>query len=178
MKSAGHGMARRWFAASVALAGFGPGWADETPLIRRLSANSVLQAELAGGETHRYEVELTAGDYLAVVFDQRGIDILPVVLGPGGAGLFRNDTGEWGREEVAIVAPESGVYRLDAEPARSTLPRGRYELRVEALRPATPEDEARAHATGLHSQAYAAMAPIGTATGSLLKGDMVQARAL
>lgn len=178
MKGAGRRVALRWSAASVALAGLGLVWAGEMPLIRRLSAHSVLQAELAGGETHRYEVELTAGDYLEVVFDQHGIDIIPVVLGPDGARLFRNDTGEWGREEVAIVAPMSGVYRLDAEPARSTFPRGGYELRVEALRPATPGDEARAHVTGLLSQAYAAMSPVGTATGSILKGDKLQARAL
>jgi hypothetical protein len=107
MKGAGRRVALRWSAASVALAGLGLVWAGEMPLIRRLSANSFLQAELAGGETHRYEVELTAGDYLAVVFDQHGIDIIPVVLGPGGTRLFRNDTGEWGREEVAIVAPRS-----------------------------------------------------------------------
>ncbi|HZM70969.1 MAG TPA: CHAT domain-containing tetratricopeptide repeat protein [Candidatus Cryosericum sp.] len=185
MQDAGRGRAWLPLVAAVALGVPGPARAgaagappDEGGRPRRLTATSSLEAELAGGEVHRYEIDLTAGDYLVLVFDQRGIDIHPVVLGPDGARIFRNDTGEWGREEVAMVAPSSGLYLIDAEPARGTLPRGGYALRVEALRPATTEDQAHAHLMDLLSRAYGALSVRNVATGGVANGDIPQARAL
>ena len=175
-------MSKRWLAGVVMCAGLGSALAEVDSAPQRLSATFLLERELAGGELHPYDIELLAGDYVRVVFDQRGIDVIPVVRDPGGDVLFRNDTGEWGREEASFIAPVTGIYRVDATPARGDAPRGGYEIRVEALRPALPADEERARVMDLTSQAYAAMAPVLTASGGTARGgtqaDLTHAREL
>jgi CHAT domain-containing protein len=131
--------------------------AAQGPPAPRLAAGTIVEADLKGGEVHVYDVDLAAGTFLAVHFDQRGIDIRPVILGPDGTVLFDYDAREWGTEPASIIAPAAGRYRLEARPLEKAAPRGHYVLTVDALRPATSTDEAQARVTALQVQAYAAL---------------------
>ncbi|HUD70485.1 MAG TPA: hypothetical protein VMQ62_00870, partial [Dongiaceae bacterium] len=170
-----------WLAAALAAAlGARPGAAAEPDVgpPRCLAAGEALEATLSWGEVHRYVIELTRGDYVVVALDQRSIDILPVITAPDGAVLFRNNGNDWGREEAAIVAPVTGLYRLDLSPARRGAATGTYGVRVETVRPATADDAARARALGLMSEAYTVYSPMIAATGTTSKVDLPRARAL
>ena len=46
------------------------------PPIARLREGSVLDRDLAAGESHRYEIELRAGQYLQVKVEQHGVDVV------------------------------------------------------------------------------------------------------
>jgi CHAT domain-containing protein len=122
------------------------------PPIARLREGSVLDRDLAAGESHRYEIELRAGQYLQVVVEQHGVDVVETLTGPDGAVVLEADSpcGFIGPDPLAAVVGQTGVYTLalkgDAVPIP---PRGRYELRVEAVREPVEDDLLRVKAVQL-----------------------------
>src|SRR5688572_12470553 len=80
-----------------------------------LTEGFVLEREAVVGETHRYSIELRAGQYLQLAVDQRGADMAETVTGPHGDVLLESDMpcGEIGTEPVALIAPADGVYAID-----------------------------------------------------------------
>lgn len=117
-----------------------------------------LERRLAGGETHRYEIDLTAGDYLHAVVDQRGVDVEVEILGPADEEVLTLDTatphgGTRGAEEVHFVADRMGPYVVVVRPLDSQAEPGRYEIRRIRQHPATPQDLLRTRAARLFFEA-------------------------
>jgi CHAT domain-containing protein/tetratricopeptide (TPR) repeat protein len=110
----------------------------------QLAMGAGVERELAGGMVDAYEIDLTLGQYLYATFDQRGIDIVVRVFGPGLVPLFEVDRpyDDVGAEQVYLVAETSGRYRLEVTSFKRDA-RGRYLARVEALRPARRGDRRR-----------------------------------
>jgi tetratricopeptide (TPR) repeat protein len=110
-----------------------------------------IERELAGGETHTYHITLAAGQYLRVVVDQRGIDVIVKIFGPDGQPLAEMDMlnsrgleiDPQGPEPVSVVADASGTYRVEVHALEKGATPGRYELRIEELREAVPDDATR-----------------------------------
>jgi hypothetical protein len=82
-----------------------------------LTRGTTIERELSGGQTHSYQLSLTEAQYLYVVVDQRGIDVVLVLFSPEGKKLSEVDSpnGENGPEELRIIVPGSGIYRLDVQ---------------------------------------------------------------
>jgi len=118
-----------------------------------LEAGAVRDRAMAAGEVHRYDVDLSVGDYFAVVVDQQGIDVLPVIVDPAGAVVYEYDFGEFGEDPAAIVATIPGRHRVEVRTVSSSPPKGRYRLRVDALRAASALDDARARVLRLQTEA-------------------------
>src|ERR1700738_5132483 len=74
---------RYWFwitAAFVAL--FATiGVAQNVPSPRPLELGKPIEMELKGGEVHSYSINLTAGQFLHLIVDQRGIDVVVTLFG-------------------------------------------------------------------------------------------------
>ena len=123
--------------------------------VTRLTEGLVLEREAMVGETHRYSIELRAGQYLQLAVDQRGADMAETVAGPDGAVLLESDMpcGEIGMEPVALIAPADGVYAIDLK-VFAVLPRGRYDIRVEAVREPTVLDRRLIQAIGATNEAH------------------------
>ncbi|HEY4572784.1 MAG TPA: CHAT domain-containing tetratricopeptide repeat protein [Thermoanaerobaculia bacterium] len=131
------------------------GQPDHPPLVPRaatlapvhLRAGTVFEPAMARGETKAYLLDLTAGTFADLAVDQRGIDVAVTVKGPDGRQLASSDSsfGAWGTEPVPVIAERSGLYRLEIQHlATATLePGGKYEVRLAAVRPATPRDRER-----------------------------------
>ena len=119
----------------------------------RLEAGAVRERAMAAGEVHHYDVDLSAGDYFAMVVDQQGIDVLPVIVDPAGVVVYEYDFGEFGDDPAAIVATIPGRHRVEVRTVSGSPPRGRYRLRVEALRAASALDDARARVLRLQTEA-------------------------
>ncbi len=101
---------------------------------------------LAAGETHRYSVDLEAGEYLHVAVEQRGVDLSVDLLDPDGNRLLRVDSpnGSRGQEQVWAIAALTGTYRLELGTGHGS---GPYTIRNLARRPAqAPRDVAYANA--------------------------------
>lgn len=119
-----------------------------------LDAGSVRQRDIRAGETHAYTLTLRAGDYVAAVVEQAGADVVVRLSDPSGTPLLETDSpnGARGPEPVHWVAVAAGAYRLEVGCGPGS-PTGRYTLRVEARREATPRDRERAAAARLFAEA-------------------------
>ncbi|MGB7922028.1 MAG: CHAT domain-containing protein [Pyrinomonadaceae bacterium] len=123
--------------------------------IRPLSLNQKIEREMKADESHSYSIALTAGQYLYVIVDQRGIDVVVALFGPDGKKLIEVDSPNYwqGPEPVSITAETTGNYRLEVHSLEKTAAPGRYEVRIVELRTATGKDKSRAAAEQAFNQA-------------------------
>lgn len=110
---------------------------------RKLEAGRSIERELAAGQSHIYEVALTAGQYLKVIVEQRGINLAVTTVGPDGEEMFTIDGNETkqGAEEVSIAAESTNVYKLRVAASQKASPAS-YEIRVVEMRAATQREQA------------------------------------
>ncbi|HEX3555410.1 MAG TPA: tetratricopeptide repeat protein, partial [Thermoanaerobaculia bacterium] len=101
-----------------------------------------LESGMAGGETHAYTFSLQKGRFADLVVDQRGIDVVVKLCGPGDRLLTTVDSpnGAQGPEPVPVVADAGGSYRLEIRASAPPAPAGRYAVLVRAVRPADGRD--------------------------------------
>jgi len=122
-----------------------------------LTAGQPVVREMRGGEQHTYHVKLSAGQYARIVVDQKGIDVVLVLLGADGKPLFEVDnnlSGTRGMEVLSLLAEVSGDYVLNVGSLEKDASAGRYEIRLEDLRNATDAD--RTHVAAERSYCAAA----------------------
>src|SRR5262249_68239 len=130
------------------------GMAQENQAVRRLEPGQPIERELAGGQSHAYQLTLADGQYVNLVVDQRGIDVVVKLFGPDGKAImeFDSESRVQGQESVSLVAEAEGSYQLSVQPKLNNAAAGRYEIRIEALRVATDDDRALYEARKLHSE--------------------------
>ena len=118
-----------------------------------LAPGHAITVDLAGGEHHAYRVPLDAGTFLRSTVTQLGLDLAVTLIGPGNERLIKFDklTGKTEPEELLWVAEEAGDYQLEII-ALNRAAAGRYELRVEDLRPANLIDRQRVAAEVLFAE--------------------------
>jgi CHAT domain-containing protein/lipopolysaccharide biosynthesis regulator YciM len=112
--------------------------------VRQLEVGKPIERELRGGESHAYEISISAGQYANVAVDQRGIDVVTQVTGPDGKQVVESDSpvGAVGPESVRLIAEASGKYRFNVRSSDKTASAGKYELRLVVVREATQDDRA------------------------------------
>jgi CHAT domain-containing protein/Tfp pilus assembly protein PilF len=134
------------------------------PGILELKVGAPVERELKAAEMHAYIVKLTSGQYLRVVVEQKGIDVVVGLFGPDGKKITEVDSpnGKEGPEPVSMVAEVAGDYRLEVRSLEEKTEPGRYEVNVQELRAATTKDRDRitaeravAEATQFRAQATA-----------------------
>ena len=111
-----------------------------------LAIGEPVAREMRGGEEHAYQINLNAGEYARVMVEQKGIDVVLALFGADGKPLVEVDnnlSGTRGLETVSLIAEASGVYRLNVRSLEKGATAGRYEIRIEDLRPATGLDHTR-----------------------------------
>lgn len=109
--------------------------------VRELKLGDPIERELTGGEGHSYRVMLTAGQYLRVVVEQKGIDVIVRLFGPDGQKLTEVDNFSMpGVESIFTVAGASGAYRIEVQSSIKDTKVGNYEIKTEELREATSKD--------------------------------------
>ncbi len=110
--------------------------------VQTLAAGQSLTREMAGGESHTYQIQLDAGQYARFVVMQRGADVELRLYGPSGLKLDAVDSpnGTLGPEPLAFVSESSGVYRIEVVAPDKAAPKGNYEISFAELRPATAQD--------------------------------------
>ncbi len=82
-----------------------------------LAAGSVLAREADIGETHRYVIDVRAGEYAQVTVEQQGADVVQTLTGPDGAVLLEADSpcGPIGIDPLAFIARASGTEPVGEE---------------------------------------------------------------
>src|SRR5262245_20966501 len=148
----------RAFAPSPRL--FAQGGAGPTPIVqgekdvRPLEPGKPIERELAGGQSHAYQITLSAGQFMKVIVEQRGIDVVVGLLGPDAKQImeFDSEIRSQGQETVWQVAEVTGSYRLNVKPKHKGAPAGGYEIRLAELRAATEKDSVLQEARKLHTE--------------------------
>jgi Tetratricopeptide repeat len=109
---------------------------------------------LTEGQFHSYYMTLSAGQYVKLVVDQRGINAVVKLHGPDGNLITGSDFEKMaqGQETVEWVAEEMGRYRLDVAVKQKNGAAGRYEIRALELRRATENDRALREARKLNTE--------------------------
>jgi len=125
-----------------------PGSAAFRQSAQTLEPGKPIEKRLEGGEAHSYSLAInagSAGQFLRVVIEQRGIDVTVTLFAPDGQELLAVDSpnGEEGPEPVSWIAEASGNYRIEVRSGDKQAKPGRYEARVEMLRVATEADRNR-----------------------------------
>jgi CHAT domain-containing protein len=114
---------------------------------RPLEAGKPIKSELAVGQRHVYRIEMKADQFLKVVVEQNGIDVVAEVSESDGKTIleFDSESRTQGQEEVSFVAEVAGAFLLTILPKQNGAPAGSagsYEIQVEELRVATDADRA------------------------------------
>jgi CHAT domain-containing protein/Tfp pilus assembly protein PilF len=122
-----------------------------------LTPGGVIDRTVRGGERQTFSIDLSAGDFVHVVIDQRGADVAIRLQSPDGTTLVASDSpnSTSGPERIAWVAAAAGAYQVVVEsgaPSADQTPRS-YQLRVVARRPAGDRDVMHARAEQLLAEA-------------------------
>jgi len=111
-----------------------------------LTVGQPIAREMRGGEQHTYQVTLNAGQYARIAVEQKGIDVVVVLLGADGKPQLQVDnnlSGTRGMEVVLLLAEVSGPYLFNVGSLEKDASAGRYEVRIEDVRAATEADRIR-----------------------------------
>ncbi|MEW6736719.1 MAG: tetratricopeptide repeat protein [Acidobacteriota bacterium] len=110
-----------------------------------LEQGNPIERELTGGEAHSYEIKLTAGQFLYVVVEQKGIDVVAVLCGPNGKQLMEVDSpnGTRGPEPILFITEVTGDYRVEVRSLEKAATAGRYDIKITELRTTIPQDKDR-----------------------------------
>jgi CHAT domain-containing protein/uncharacterized protein HemY len=123
------------------------------PEIRPLISGQSVEREIAGGESHAYQISLTAGQFVRVVVEQKGVDVALVLAVPDGKkGGEVNVTLAGGLESLSAEAAASGEHRLTISAIGSAPLTGSYQVQVE-VKAASAQDKQRLVAEGLLAEA-------------------------
>lgn len=108
-----------------------------------LQPGTPIDRELRPGEVHQFTVSAEANNFIQLVVEQRGIDVIVRVNSPSGKSLgeFDSPNGNDGLENVSFVAADAGNYRVsvgrfDAKDRSA----GHYQIKILELRQATDEE--------------------------------------
>ena len=109
-----------------------------------LQSGIPIERMLARGQSHSFTITLEAEQFLQLVVNQRGIDVIIRAFAPDGASLgeFDSPNGGEGPEQVSVVSLEAGVYRFEVTPLNQgeNVATGRYEIKVIEQRKATDSE--------------------------------------
>lgn len=110
-----------------------------------LELGKPVEREISPGVVHIHRVALTAGQYVLVTTEQRGIDVVMTLLGPDGKKIIdiKNTSGSQGTETLSWIAEVAGRYPIIINPVSPKATAGRYVIKVVEQRTASEQDHKR-----------------------------------
>jgi CHAT domain-containing protein/Tfp pilus assembly protein PilF len=109
-----------------------------------LEPDKSIERQLRGGEVHAYRLSLERGEFLHVVAEQRGVDVILTLFGPDTKQIKRCDSsnGAFGPESLSVIANNTGDYRLEISSFRE-VGIGRYVVQSTIHKIPTADDKRR-----------------------------------
>jgi CHAT domain-containing protein len=116
----------------------------------QLEPGKPIEREIAGGESHTYQITLQAGQFARFRLEQRAIDAALVLSAPDGRQLAERDlTGAGEEEPLSLEVAATGDYRLTVRGVEAATRRGAYRLEAVVQSKATAQDHKRRTAEAL-----------------------------
>ncbi|HKQ77313.1 MAG TPA: tetratricopeptide repeat protein [Blastocatellia bacterium] len=134
------------FAICLCLTGF----AQTKDEVRPLEPGRIVEREIAGGQTHTYQITLQAGQFARFMVEQRGVDVALALTGPDGeTSQETNFSKIGGKESLSLVAAQEGRRQLMVRALLPNAEPGDYSLRIEVRDAVTAQDRQRIEAERL-----------------------------
>jgi CHAT domain-containing protein/Flp pilus assembly protein TadD len=104
-----------------------------------LEMGKPLERELSGGQSHSYQVSMTAGQSLHLIVEQYDMGLNVALFTPDDKKIIEVGTSNEmrGPEPLWFIADAAGVYRIEVYPQQKEAKAGRYRVKLEELRAAT-----------------------------------------
>jgi WD40 repeat protein/uncharacterized caspase-like protein len=111
----------------------------------KLELHHPVGRDLGPGQADLFTVDATAGQFLRVVADQKGVNVLLRILDPEGKALVtaNRPTNGFGPQAMSAIVPGSGSLQLKVEIATDTYVAGQYAMELTDLRDPTERDRLR-----------------------------------
>ena len=117
--------------------------AQFAPEPTKLVPGQPVEREIAGGESHTYQISLAAGQFARIRLEQRAIDVALILTAPDGKQIAEMNLTGAGEEESLSLAAGEGGYRLTVRADGTAALRGSYRLDVAVRATATAQDRQR-----------------------------------
>ncbi|HND18982.1 MAG TPA: CHAT domain-containing protein [Acidobacteriota bacterium] len=113
---------------------------------QELVSGQPIRVDFKGGEKKVFQLRLQVNQYLDLVVDQQGIDVVVRLKSPDGTLQFEADSpnGTRGLEEIWFVSGTAGEYQVEVESTEPSAAPGQFEVTVKTLRSATTTDRVEA----------------------------------
>ena len=113
--------------------------------IHTLHANESISRNITRNQRHIFQLSLQPRQYVHVIVDQKGIDVVVRLLDPNRFLLTERNSpnAKVGPEAVSAVAHTAGFYFVEVCANRSQPANGSYELKIAGPRESTAADEKR-----------------------------------
>jgi len=113
--------------------------------IRTLELGKPIERELRRGEGHTYQVPIASDQYLHLFVDQKGVDVTVTLSDSIGRILLEvnSQSSTHGVEPISMLTKVAGIYQVNVQASKKDSSSGRYEIIIDALRQAVPEDSSR-----------------------------------
>lgn len=123
--------------------------------IQILEPGKTIERQLEGGESHFYQIYLDKGQFLHLIVEQKGIDVVVTAIGPDSQEVVEVDspTGSQGQESLTLLSELLGLYRVEVCSFEREAPSGSYEIKIEELRVATQKEIMHFSATKSYQEA-------------------------
>jgi tetratricopeptide (TPR) repeat protein len=119
-----------------------------------LEPGKPIERGLAGGQTHSYLINATTNQYIQVIVEERGIEVLLTLFAPNGKKLTEVDSiYETPSLKSASMITEPGVYKLEIRANGKDEASGKYEARIAQMHAPTEQDRNHVAAQTAFSEA-------------------------
>jgi CHAT domain-containing protein/predicted negative regulator of RcsB-dependent stress response len=110
-----------------------------------LEPGKAIEMRIAGGDVHFYRVDLAAGQFMHVLLDQHGVDVVETLLAPDGREVMKVDyqNGTYGQQSLSFVADLPGAYLLKVKKLMKGAAAGTYQISLKEIHEATIQDRRR-----------------------------------
>ena len=117
---------------------------QESP-VSALERGKPIERQIAGGQSHSFKINAAASQYLHVVVQQRGVDVVVTLSAADGKKLTEvdNPNGAFGPESLSAVTDATGEYRVEVHPFKADAAAGAYEINLQEMRTSTERDKNR-----------------------------------
>jgi tetratricopeptide (TPR) repeat protein len=116
---------------------------DANRLVFNLAPNQTTTKQLARNQTHAYLIAMLPHQYLRFVINQPQAPLIAKLTEPGGQTLEQHTIRCYGILPISFVSQTSGTFILEVQTTQSQEEAAPYELVVEPLREAGPQDDDR-----------------------------------
>jgi CHAT domain-containing protein/tetratricopeptide (TPR) repeat protein len=121
-----------------------------------LVPGELVRRELDAGQSHAWSVTLAPGEFVQIAVEAHDVDLVVTLATPAQSTAAQCEKWNVGIGEalwcvVSAIAPDGGNYTLEVRSAVQSAGPGRYELKVDELRPSRDEDRGRVAAQRLWS---------------------------